>query len=401
MKIIELRAENVKRLKAIEINPDEFFQVIGGRNSQGKTSVIDAIWLAFSGKSASQEIDKPIRHGEDHAFVELNLGDLIVTRTWKGDTSTLKVEAAGGAKYPAPQEMLNKLLGKLAFDPLEFTRLEPKMQREALLAIAPLEIDLKELEAKRAQAYLDRTDIGRVVNALEGQLQGLGKSEEAPKDAISVAELVKQFTDAQELENNYNKAVENRNYLIARKSELEQELKETTEKIQAQLKRLDDMPPLVDLESLRSEIDNAEETNNKVRRNQQRAEVAGKLKSASEERETKSSIIQALENDKTMALAKAKFPVEGLSFTDEGVTFNDIPFGQLSDSEKIRISLLMGMALNPDIRVIIVREGSLLDSDNMALVSQMAHDKDYQIFIERVGNADESAIIIEDGLVQA
>lgn len=393
MKIIELQAENVKRLKAIEITPDGFVQVIGGRNSQGKSSVLDAIWLALSGKSASAEIDKPIRHGEDHAFVQLKLGDLIVTRTWKGDSSTLKVEAEGGARYPAPQEMLNKLLGKLAFDPLEFTRLEPKKQREALLAIAHLDIDPKELEVKRSEAYDQRTEIKRVINALQGQQNGLGKVEEAPELLLVVSEMVDTY--------NTGVAQENRRaVLFEKKEELIEEINQLQYQLSQTVVEMTEMPAALDLPALHDELQAAEETNNKIRRNHQRVEIAAKLDSALKEHETKSSIIQNLENEKKAALAKAEFPVDGLSFTDEGVTLNDIPFNQVSDSEKIRVSLSMGMALNPDIRVIIVRDGSLLDSDNMALISQMAHEKDYQIFIERVGNSDASAIIIEDGLVQ-
>ena len=40
MKIIKLTAENVKRLKAIEITPEGNLVVIGGLNDQGKTSTL-------------------------------------------------------------------------------------------------------------------------------------------------------------------------------------------------------------------------------------------------------------------------------------------------------------------------------------------------------------------------
>ena len=81
MKIVELQAENVKRLKAVEITPDGTMQVIGGRNAQGKSSVLDAIWLALGGGKASKETPLPIRDGEDKASVRLDLGDLVVTHS--------------------------------------------------------------------------------------------------------------------------------------------------------------------------------------------------------------------------------------------------------------------------------------------------------------------------------
>ena len=88
MKIIKLTASNVKRLRAVEITPDGTLQVVTGRNGQGKTSVLDAIWLALGGGSAARETVRPVRDGEDRASVTLDLGDLVVTRTWaKGKTA--------------------------------------------------------------------------------------------------------------------------------------------------------------------------------------------------------------------------------------------------------------------------------------------------------------------------
>ena len=131
MKIIELRAENVMRLKAVEITPDGTVQVIGGRNAQGKSAVLNAIWLALGGGKASKETPLPIRDGEDKASVRLDLGDLVVTRSWTRKGTSLKVENAEGAQYKSPQSMLDALVGQLSFDPLAFTRLSPKEQREA------------------------------------------------------------------------------------------------------------------------------------------------------------------------------------------------------------------------------------------------------------------------------
>lgn len=82
MKIIELQAENVKRLRAVDITPDGTLQVIGGRNAQGKSSVLDAVWLALGGGKAAKETPLPIRDGQEKASVRLDLGDLIVTRSW-------------------------------------------------------------------------------------------------------------------------------------------------------------------------------------------------------------------------------------------------------------------------------------------------------------------------------
>ncbi|MGN8821735.1 hypothetical protein ACTNC1_12740, partial [Atopobiaceae bacterium HCP3S3_A4] len=99
--------------------------------------------------------------------------------------------------------------------------------------------------------------------------------------------------------------------------------------------------------------------------------------------------------------ASATFPVEGLGFDETGVTFKGVPFSQASSAEQIRVSLAMAMALNPTLRVIRILDGSLLDDDSMQMVADAAKEGGYQVWIERVSDPSESAIVIEDGEVSA
>ena len=110
--------------------------------------------------------------------------------------------------------------------------------------------------------------------------------------------------------------------------------------------------------------------------------------------------IASIDQTKADALAAAEFPVEGLAFDESGVLYGGVPFSQASSAEQIRVSLAMAMATSPKLRVIRILDGSLLDAENLALIEGMARDNDYQVWIERVGNADEGAVVIEDGQVQ-
>ena len=100
-------------------------------------------------------------------------------------------------------------------------------------------------------------------------------------------------------------------------------------------------------------------------------------------------------------MAAAAFPVVGLGFNDNGVTFNGVPFSQASSAEQLRVSVAMGLALNPTLRVVLIRDGSLLDDDSLAMVATMAAEKDSQVWIERVGHGEETSVVIEDGAVMA
>ena len=124
MKIIHLQVENFKRLKAIDITPEGSVVKITGKNAQGKSSVLDAIWGALGGGKALPT--EPIRQGETQARIRVELDDLVVTRTFTPGNSYLKVETKDGASYKSPQAILDKLVGRLSFDRCSSPRPMPK-----------------------------------------------------------------------------------------------------------------------------------------------------------------------------------------------------------------------------------------------------------------------------------
>jgi len=93
-------------------------------------------------------------------------------------------------------------------------------------------------------------------------------------------------------------------------------------------------------------------------------------------------------------------PIDGLSFDDEGVLFNAIPFSQLSSAEQLKVSISMAMSMNPKLRLIRIMDGSLLDSENMEIIKSMANDNDFQIWIEKVDESGKIGIYIEDGEIK-
>ena len=111
--------------------------------------------------------------------------------------------------------------------------------------------------------------------------------------------------------------------------------------------------------------------------------------------------IAALDKSKLDAIKGAKFPVDGLGFDDNGVTYNGVPFSQAGSAVRLRTSVAMAMAMNPELRVIMIRDGSLLDSKNMAIIEEMAKEHDFDIWIEKVNESGKIGIVIEDGSVVA
>lgn len=405
MRVINLRAENVKRLVAVDITPDANTVVISGKNGHGKTSVLDAIWFALGGGKAQADTPQPIREGEDTAEVRLDLGDLYVVRKWKGEKSTLHVTAADGSKFSSPQTMLDGLIGRLSFDPLAFAQAPAKEQLATLLDLVELPFDPGELDAKRAGVFDQRTEVNREVKQLEARLEAMPKpttsaSEALPATEVSSAQIVAELRDAQAVVGQHDEAQRRRASLEAEVDRLAEALEKAEHDLRGAQMVCNALGDVPDLEAIQSKLDSLEDTNRAIRARDARAGLARELTAATERSQVLSQELQAIDATKAQAIAAATMPIEGLGFDDDGVTYQGLPFAQCSGAEKLRVSLAMAMAINPQVRVIRITDGSLLDDDGMRLVADMAAERDFQVWLERVGDEDPAAIVIEDGMVK-
>ena len=156
----------------------------------------------------------------------------------------------------------------------------------------------------------------------------------------------------------------------------------------------------VDVQPLRDKLSNAEENNLAVTKEIERKELVEQVEDARKEVTLLNNRIIEIDETKEKLLAGAKFPIEKLSFDEDGVMYDGIPFNQCSTAEKIRVSVSMGFAMNPKLNILLIREGSHLDDDSLAMVCKMAEEADGQVWIERVGKGDECSVIIEDGEVE-
>jgi len=415
-KIIALSSENVKRLSVVEIKPDGNVVVIGGRNGQGKSSVLDSIQYALGGDTTDK---MPVRRGEDKAKVVLDLGDIVVRRTFTAAGGTaLVVTNADGVRQASPQAILDKLVGKLTFDPLEFARQKPKQQAETLRALVGL--DTSAMDAERDKVFEERTAVNREAKALEARMNGMPSHPGAPTTETSTAEILADQQLASE-KNQANQLLRIEaegaaNFFASRQADL-LETDEQIERLQAQRvtqtqalhdarlslqsaeKKIENLKD-EDLTPFRTKAAEAERTNLKVRENTARAAVVKLFKAKTEEAEKLTSKIEDIDAKKKKAIMAAKFPIEGMAFdTAGGVTLNAIPFEQCSSAEQLRVSVAIGIALNPKLRVLLIRDGSLLDEQSLKLLLDMAKAADAQIWLEVVSTGDQTSVIIEDGRV--
>jgi len=192
MKIVALEAENVKHLKVVQIKPDGSLIVIGGDNAQGKTCVLDSIEYALNGAGSIPA--KPIRNGQKKARVVLDLGDITVIRTFTDKGTNLIVKNKDGATFASPQAMLDKLVGALTFDPLEFSKMDAKKQANVLKQLVGLNFD--KIDAQYKDLFDKRTVVNRNGKDLKAKLDGMTKHENVPDEEVSIDELGKQYSIA-------------------------------------------------------------------------------------------------------------------------------------------------------------------------------------------------------------
>jgi hypothetical protein len=161
--------------------------------------------------------------------------------------------------------------------------------------------------------------------------------------------------------------------------------------------------PTVDLAPLQQKLATAEDTNRRVRAKQARAAKSAEVDSFAAKSKALDQQLEAIDTEKVSAITAAKLPVAGLTIGESAgrwvVLLNGIPFSQCSAAERLRTSVTIGLALNPRLRLMLIRDGSLLDADGMRLLGELAAAADAQVLIERVSGSGETGVLIEDGSV--
>lgn len=420
MRIIELTIENFKNITAAEIEPHGDTIVISGENGAGKTAVLDAIWMALDQKGAIKENPDPIKHGETHAKVVVNLGKYVVTRTWTKTKSYLQIANAEGAVFKGPGAMLASLIGELSFDPQAFSTMTEKEQLNTLVHMIDMPVDIPTLDLKRKELYDTRTVITRTISSLKGQKDGIIIPEDTPDDETSSVEIMEEYqlasdkiTQNDTIRKSITLHLERRGRIQEECSRISKEiveLQDTMEVLKTKLETTDntiievnkEIAVLIDpdLEKFKCDLEDVEKVNGLVRKKKERQKIISALDVETENHRNISSAIENIDAEKATAMHDANMPIPRLSFNEQGVLYNDVPIKGCSAAEQLRVSIAMAMALNPDIRIIRITDGSLLDSKNMAVIEDMARDEDFQVWVEKVDESGKLGVFIQEGEIK-
>ena len=408
MHIIALDAENVKRLRAVHIEPDGNVVIVGGRNAQGKSSIFDGIAATLGGKRLAPEV--AVRRGADKGTFALDLGDLHVRRTFTPDGgSRLVVKRANGDKPGSPQDLLDDLVGAIAFDPLVFLRDKARRQ-QMLQQLVGIDSDAYKSEMQAAAAK--RTAANRETKRLETLITAISIPDDLPDEPVSPAALLAQMEEIEAA----NAAVAEQ---AAQRDGLRRELYQQQEKVAAMRRALDaateclaqlerqvqqhdaePLPPSTDVTVIRDQIADAERINAGIREREKLAELQTQLGTARAQAIAAQADLTRIADNAQAAIKRAHL-ADGLELNAFGeLELHGLPLSQASSAEQLRLAVGLGIAANPDLRIMLIRDGSLLDDDSLRIIHEMADAADYQVWIERVGTAG-ATVVIEDGAIAA
>lgn len=461
LRVVSLQAQNILRLTAIDIkwDKDQSVLTLGGKNGAGKSSAVNCVAMALGGKELCPA--EPIKRGEAQGFVELDLGELRIRRDfWReelpcncgaseaakeikdpgvsvvheqncvmgtyGETrSRLVVRNADNITQGTPQAILDKLIGKMTFDPMAFVNMESKPQEEILRRIVNLDVSAH--ECTRVDAFNRRAQLTRSYKDAVAVLESLPTYDDVPATEISFDEVTRELQRAEELRkvaNDAEAAILRARDTLATTMRHRDSYEEAIVRTQTELQRLttardahlieaeknqasivaltaaanDAQTAVPNVQEVNQKLKDIEATNVRIRSNARYVDAADAAKILASGVEEQDAIIKSALDAKRAALEAAPFPVPGLSLSDSGVTFNDLPFKQASTAEQIRVSVAIGFALHPKLKLLLVKNGNALDDDSLQLVAKEAAAAGGQILMEYVTkDAADVSVFIEDG----
>jgi energy-coupling factor transporter ATP-binding protein EcfA2 len=395
--IVNLEVENVMKVRAVRLSAggEDVIPVVGN-NGSGKSSLLTAVQMALGGKRAFPE--DPLRHGAKSGRIELDAGEYKIEWKLTAGGAYLTLRDAAGAVIREPQRVLDTLTGSCA-DPMAFLALKPAAQRELLMKLAGL--DFGAVDDLRDKYLAERTIANRDAKALDARERAALKTWPAdlPEAEVSVAEITRELRAAEAMGRERAAAeqlvTQAQNAVDAAKRALATAEK-TLERVTGELDALPVWEPqrVADLER---RVNTAEATNRAVRERAEYRRIADERARAYGRAERLEAKLAEIAERKEAMLQGADLPVDGLTVTDDGVLYNGVPVAQASTAEQIRLAVAVALAGSPRFRIVIVKDGSLLDDTSRGLLEAAVREAGAQLLIELVRADDQNGVFLVDG----
>ncbi len=410
MKINKLEIENVKRVKAVKLEPTQNgLTIIGGNNRQGKTSVLDSIAWALGGDryrpseaQRHESVIPPTLH------IVMNNG-LVVER--KGKNSDLKVTDPTGKK--GGQQLLNEFVEQLAIDLPKFLESSSQEKAKTLLRIIGVGDRLAELEKTEKELYNQRLTIGQIADQKKKYAKEQPYYPDAPKDIVSPTELIRQQQDILAKNGENQRKRDHAEKYRQSVAFLTQEVDAMREQLLKKEKELEearvslnvatmDAAGLQDQSTaeLEQSISNIEEINRKVRANLDKDKAEEDALAYKNQYDSLTSQISQVRKDKTALLESAELPLPGLSVADGELVYNGQKWDNMSGSDHLKVATAIVRKLNPKCGFVLLDKLEQMDLQTLREFGTWLEQEGLQAIATRVSTGEECSIIIFDGYVE-
>lgn len=403
VKITSLQLENVKRVRAVALSPTENgLTILGGRNGQGKTSVLDAIAWALGGDRY-----KPTDAARDgsvlppHISLTLSNG-LVVER--KGKNSALTVTDPEGKRYG--QKLLDAFVSTFAIDLPKFLQASDKDKAETLLKVIGVGDQLRAIERECQEIYSRRHAIGQIAEQKSAHARELPYHDEAPDSPVSAGELIRQQQEIM-LRNAENARMRARKEALARQVE---DTRIRLEQLQHEYDALRRDLALAERDALdlhdestaelEENIRKVDAINAMVRDNMARAAAEEEAKACSDQYNDLTVMLEERRVAKRALLDNANLPLPGLTVEDGILTYHGHRWDCMSSSEQLIVGTAIARAINPHCGFVLLDKLEQLDTDTLQRFHTWLCEQGLQAIATRVSTGGECTIIIEDGEVQ-
>ena len=447
MIVKKLELVNFQVIKEFNADFDGNVYFITGDNELGKSTVLKAIGALLTGNR-----DAVLKNGESKGFAKMIVGDdgeeyeVELKFTKANPRGTLSIKSKTTGMKSDNVSMLQKIFGYTDFDAVEFSRWSEtaegrRKQIEVVKSLLPEEVRTRiaEIDTTVAGLKTERTGVNRDLKTYKSISDAAGqglttqdlKTYAKPKD---ITELMKEQAENAQL---IEKAKTVRSALEQRKKQLEEiperlaEAKATYEKAIEEAKKAIERTEklykeaIAQIESEKADyearkanaekwlanyeennpekLDTAEQLRKAEEHNKMAAKVAdylSKKKQADDkkaEAEKMDSEIAELSAEREKLISSAKLPISGLSFSDDGLVLNDVPFvaGKVSDSQIMEVAAKLIIASNPTVKVFRIARGESLGQKRLQAILDLAKKEGFQGFIESVVRGQQDLIIEE------
>ena len=409
IKINKLEIENVKRIKAVKIEPSrDGLTIVGGNNNQGKTSVLDSIAWALGGEKY-----RPSQAMREGSAIPPNLrivmsNGLVVER--KGKNSSLKVTDPNGNK--SGQQLLNEFVEQLALDLPRFMESSGKEKAQTLLRIIGVGEQLADLEKNEKELFSHRHAIGQIADQKKKFADEQTYYPDAPRELVSPSELIRKQQEILARNGENQRKRDRLNEITAGKHRIFDDLNRIDDQIAELQVRKDKlkleydqavsdeeiaMKTVLQLQDestaeLEANIADIEEINRKVRANLDKDKAEDDARQYKDQYAALTRQIEDTRKAKTDLLQTADLPLPELSVKDGELVYRGQLWDNMSGSDRLKVSTAIVRKLNPKCGFVLLDKLEQMDMQTLNEFGQWLHQEGLQAIATRVSVGEDGYV---------